>query len=153
MFKLNIILVLAIALIMETSSYLLKVSTMSRLSFAHIHATTSIEEGVQKPYSFVQDELRSYAMKLHTRDQAPKEGQQKAETPFTKWEPERKHYMQFLVDSLVVYETLENLVQITPELAAFKSTGLERSEAIKSDLKWMCEFDKTLTVPGIKLFI
>ena len=29
--------------------------------------------------SFIQDELRPYAMKLHTRDQAPKEGQQKAQ--------------------------------------------------------------------------
>lgn len=33
--------------------------------------------------SFIQDELRPYAMKLHTRDQAPKEGQQKAQVSRT----------------------------------------------------------------------
>lgn len=60
--------------------------------------------------SFVQNEMRSYAMKLHTRDQAPREGQQKAEKPFTVWEPKRDNYLQFLVDSLVVYETLDNIV-------------------------------------------
>ena len=39
------------------------------------------------------------AMKLHTRDQAPKEGQQPAEKPVSKWEPGREEYLQFLVDS------------------------------------------------------
>jgi heme oxygenase len=38
-------------------------------------------------------------MKLHTRDQAPKEGQQPAEKPVSKWEPGREEYLQFLVDS------------------------------------------------------
>ena len=38
-------------------------------------------------------------MKLHTRDQAPKEGQRPAEKPVSKWEPGREEYLQFLVDS------------------------------------------------------
>ena len=38
-------------------------------------------------------------MKLHTRDQSPKEGQQPAEKPVAKWEPGRAEYLQFLVDS------------------------------------------------------
>ena len=38
-------------------------------------------------------------MKLHTRDQSPKEGQQPAEKPVNKWEPGRAEYLQFLVDS------------------------------------------------------
>jgi hypothetical protein len=49
--------------------------------------TSSHSSSEEQPYSFVQDELRTYAMKLHTKDQAPKEGQQKADTPFTQWEP------------------------------------------------------------------
>ena len=61
-------------------------------------------------YSFVQDELRPVAMKLHTKDQAPREGQQKEKTPFTKWEPSRQDYTQFLVDSLMVYNTFEQIV-------------------------------------------
>jgi hypothetical protein len=51
--------------------------------------TTDAATGNNKaaaPYSFVNDELRAYAMRLHTRDQAPREGQQAAQKPFTKWE-------------------------------------------------------------------
>ena len=138
---------------------------MSRVSVKILHgdvrSTTTLLSAVTNPttaatsttgettpeYSFVRDDLRTYAMKLHTRDQSPKEGQQKAETPFTKWEPSRNNYLQFLVDSLEVYETLEELVQQIPALASFKSTGLERSKALKEDLQWMVQYDKTLTVP------
>jgi heme oxygenase len=101
-----------------------------------------------KPYSFVQDEMRPYAMKLHTRDQAPKEGQQKAETPFTKWQPGRSNYLQFLVDSLHVYETLESIVNEHDALATLRNTGLERSAALKEDIQWMLEYDNTLTLPA-----
>lgn len=104
-------------------------------------------EGVAQEYSFVRDDLRTYAMKLHTRDQSPKEGQQKAETPFTKWEPSRSNYLQFLVDSLEVYQTLEELTHQHPALAAFQTTGLERSKALKEDFAWMVQYDTTLTVP------
>ena len=93
--------------------------------------------------------MRAYAMKLHTRDQAPREGQQPAEKPFTKWEPGRTHYMQFLVDSLLVYETMDKVVAKYPQLEKFRNTGLERAEALKEDLKWLCSFDKSLSVPQI----
>eukprot|EP00640_Fibrocapsa_japonica_P004214 CAMPEP_0113936756 /NCGR_PEP_ID=MMETSP1339-20121228/3568_1 /TAXON_ID=94617 /ORGANISM="Fibrocapsa japonica" /LENGTH=236 /DNA_ID=CAMNT_0000939307 /DNA_START=248 /DNA_END=958 /DNA_ORIENTATION=+ /assembly_acc=CAM_ASM_000762 len=88
--------------------------------------------------SFVKDELRSYAMKLHTRDQA-KEGEQKAQTPFTKWKPTRQQYLQFLAESKVVYECFEDLVNNTPELAAFRDTGLERSKPLERDLAWLTD--------------
>lgn len=116
-----------------------------------LSSTTNVlkaDDGKLKPYSFVQDDLRTYAMKLHTRDQSPKEGQQKAQVPFSAWQPGRIHYVQFLVDSLKVYETLESLVQTIPELAPFKYTGLERTKALKDDLKWFTEYDKTLTIPA-----
>jgi len=100
-----------------------------------------------KEYSFVQDDLRTYAMKLHTRDQAPKEGQQKAETPFTQWEPSRVDYLNFLVDSLEVYEALEQITQSNPQLADFRSTGLERSDALREDIAWLCQYDTSLSVP------
>lgn len=104
-------------------------------------------EGVAQEYSFVRDDLRTYAMKLHTRDQSPKEGQQKAETPFTKWEPARSNYLQFLVDSLEVYQTLDELTHQYPALAPFKATGLERSNELKEDIAWMVKYDSTLSVP------
>jgi len=86
-------------------------------------------------------------MKLHTKDQAPREGQQPAETPFTAWEPGRKDYIRFLVDSLLVYETMDKIVAQHVVLQPFRKTGLERAEAIKEDLKWLCSFDKSLSIP------
>ena len=110
--------------------------------------TLETEEGTSsKKYSFVNEDLRTYAMKFHTKDQAPREGQMKAETPFTKWEPTRLNYVQFLVDSLLVYETLEGLAQQIPELSQFKVTGLERSASLKEDLDWMVKFDPSIVVP------
>lgn len=93
-----------IFLLMHTCSYLL-----IQMHLGHGHGHGMGGPPVDKD-SFVQNEMRSYAMKLHTRDQAPREGQQKAEKPFTTWEPKRENYLQFLVDSLVVYETLDNIV-------------------------------------------
>ena len=123
------------------------VSTSSSKILAVTNPTEAVTGDTKPEYSFVNTDLRAYAMKLHTRDQSPKEGQQKAETPFTKWEPARSHYLQFLVDSLAVYETLEELAQQIPALAPFKSTGLERSNELKEDLKWMIQYDPTLTIP------
>eukprot|EP01038_Epipyxis_sp_PR26KG_P004306 gene4306-6102_t len=98
----------------------------------------------KKEYSFVQDDMRPYAMKLHTRDQAPKEGQKPAQKPFTQWIPSRLNYLQFLVDSLIVYEALEEIVHLYPVLEPLRKTGLERSEALKKDIQWMLQFDASI---------
>lgn len=56
------------------------------------------------------EEMRFVAMKLHTRDQA-KEGEKEPDTqPVAKWEPSIEGYLRFLVDSKVVYDTLESIV-------------------------------------------
>lgn len=111
-------------------------------------ATVDVNKA-NKPYSFVQDEMRPYAMKLHTRDQAPKEGQQKAQTPFTKWQPSRANYLQFLVDSLEVYQTLDEITQKYDVLTPLRVTGLERSQALKEDIAWMLQYDSTLSSPQV----
>jgi len=99
------------------------------------------EEG--GPPSFVQTEMRSAAMALHTMQQAPKEGkapQKKVEqTPVQEWQPGRAEYLQFLVDSREVYRTLEDIVSRTPALAPFRESGLERSEALSRDIAWFTE--------------
>lgn len=77
-----------------------------------VSATTA--EKPQKRYpgekkGFV-EEMRFVAMKLHTRDQA-KEGEKEPDTqPVAKWEPSIEGYLRFLVDSKVVYDTLESIV-------------------------------------------
>ena len=119
-------------------------SERARLSAVSVETT---EGTTKKEYSFVNEDLRTYAMRFHTKDQAPREGQQKAEIPFTAWEPTRLNYVQFLVDSLLVYETLESLVLEIPALSPFTATGLERSAALKEDLKWMVNFDSSIVVP------
>lgn len=42
----------------------------------------------------------------------------------------RRGYLQFLVDSKVVYEALEEACGSDPRLAEFRNTGLERTEAL-----------------------
>ena len=49
----------------------------------------------------------------------------------------------------MVYETIEELSGQYPELAAFQSTGLERSAALKKDLDWMSkEYGFQIPPPG-----
>lgn len=63
------------------------------------------------------EEMRFVAMKLHTREQA-KEGQKQVkepeERPLTKWKPSVDGYLRFLVDSKLVYDTLEGIIQEAP---------------------------------------
>ncbi|CAM9191302.1 unnamed protein product [Ectocarpus sp. 8 AP-2014] len=90
--------------------------------------------------SFVQWDMRRAAMKLHTRDQSPKEGKQENKgAKFSDWKPSRRGYLQFLVDSKVVYEALEEACGSDPRLAEFRNTGLERTEALTKDIAWMLE--------------
>ena len=105
------------------------------------------------PYSFVNNDLRPYAMKLHTpqqmKPQAAESETKPAQAPATEWKPSRINYIQFLVDSLAVYETLEDISSKTPILSPFKSTGLERSAALKEDLKWLSnQYSIKIPPPG-----
>lgn len=56
-------------------------------------------------------------MKLHTREQA-KEGEKEVKEPeertVQKWEPSIDGYLQFLVDSKLVYDTLEGIIDKAP---------------------------------------
>ncbi|KAK9141706.1 hypothetical protein Syun_011106 [Stephania yunnanensis] len=84
------------------------------------------------------EEMRFVAMKLHTRDQA-REGEKEPEgPPVKKWEPSIDGYLKFLVDSKIVYDTLEGIVRKAayPFYAEFQNTGLERSESLAKDLEW-----------------
>lgn len=60
------------------------------------------------------DELRRAAIKLHTREQA-RGGEREAKWPeeqrLVKWEPSVHGYLKFLVDSKLVFDTLEGIAQ------------------------------------------
>ena len=139
-------------------------------SFTPLMTTGMAEENAAATeYSFVNKELRAYAMKLHTPQQAPKEGKAKSpeafesekkaaeamkvaqaaapEVPMIIWQPARINYVQFLVDSLQVFETIESLTEEYPLLAPLKSTGLERSAALKEDLDWIVKTYPSTVIP------
>lgn len=92
------------------------------------------------------DELRDVAMRLHTRDQSPREGQaeeaasaKKSKVPYV---PTHADYLQFLVDSHAVYVVMEDIVCRNELLVMFRNTGLERTLELEKDIGWMCtKFD------------
>merc|ERR1719162_2817597 len=98
---------------------------VSAMRAVRMQAPAATEEKPQK--SFVQTEMRSAAMKLHTRDQSPKEGEQPAEKPVAKWEPGRAEYLQFLVDSRHVYQCFEEIVS---------SNGCSPASATRGSSAW-----------------
>ena len=119
-----------------------------QISTVHSSGTSVVNDAnVNKKNSFVQDELRPYAMKLHTRDQSPKEGQQPAQKPFTEWQVGLGDYLHFLVDSLHVYEAFDKIINSNPLYEKLRNTGLERSEALRYDIKWI----STVYSPGLKV--
>eukprot|EP00565_Helicotheca_tamesis_P001819 CAMPEP_0185724056 /NCGR_PEP_ID=MMETSP1171-20130828/660_1 /TAXON_ID=374046 /ORGANISM="Helicotheca tamensis, Strain CCMP826" /LENGTH=272 /DNA_ID=CAMNT_0028391831 /DNA_START=178 /DNA_END=996 /DNA_ORIENTATION=+ len=91
--------------------------------------------------SFIDTELRGAAMKLHTKKQAPKEGQAPEKQPPTPkpYTPTHADYLSFLVDSQHVYQTMEDIVNQKDELSIFRNTGLERTKPLEADIQFMCE--------------
>ncbi|WVZ91442.1 hypothetical protein U9M48_037611 [Paspalum notatum var. saurae] len=85
------------------------------------------------------EEMRVAAMRLHTREQA-RDGKKEApmEPPVAKWQPTVEGYLRFLVDSKLVFDTLDDIVHraTVPWYAEFQNTGLERSEPLQKDLAW-----------------
>ena len=119
------------------------------LAFApHYHRATVVSRTSSTLYqapseatattSFIDTELRGAAMKLHTREQAPKEGQAPAE----KREPHvttHEDYLRFLVDSQHVYQAFEDIVKTREELSMFRNTGLERVAPLEKDIAYITE--------------
>ncbi|GMH18957.1 hypothetical protein Nepgr_020798 [Nepenthes gracilis] len=120
-------------------------------------AATTAAEKPRKRYpgeakGFV-EEMRFVAMKLHTKEQA-REGEKVAEGPEekspAKWEPTVAGYLKFLVDSKLVYDTLESIVEkaSVPYYREFRNTGLERSQKLAKDLEWFKEQGYAIPEPS-----
>ena len=102
--------------------------------------TVSTESKTTTEFPPILEELRDVAMKLHTREQSPREG--KAEAPAKPKEPyvpTHADYLQFLVDSDAVYKVLEDIVNNNEELSMFRNTGIERTQQLEKDIDWMCK--------------
>jgi len=88
------------------------------------------------------EEMRFVAMRLHTKEQAPKEGQAKpAPNPMAQWQPTREGYLQYLAESQAVYAAMEKIMKDAPvdSYKYFQNTGLERVEALEKDIAWFNE--------------
>lgn len=131
------------------------ISTVRMKTLPFVSATTA--EKPKKRYpgeskGFV-EEMRFVAMKLHTRDQA-KEGEkvtkEPQQGPVAKWEPTVEGYLKFLVDSKLVYDTLDGIIAkaVFPSYAEFSNTGLERSEPLAKDLEWFKEQGYVIPEPS-----
>jgi len=86
---------------------------------------------------FIETELRGQAMKLHTRSQAPKEGEAPEKKQAKPYSPTHADYLKFLVDSQYIYQAFEDVVNELDELSVFRNTGLERVDALEQDIEFM----------------
>jgi heme oxygenase (biliverdin-producing, ferredoxin) len=59
------------------------------------------------------DEMRAVAMKLHTKDQAKEGEKETVGPPISAWDPSVDGYLKFIVDSKIVFDTLELIVSET----------------------------------------
>ncbi|GMH40141.1 hypothetical protein BSKO_08045 [Bryopsis sp. KO-2023] len=91
-------------------------------------------------------EMRERSMKLHTKDQSKEGEQENKAQPFTQWEFSREGFMKFLVESRLVYNTIEEIVNTNDEFAAFRNSGLERSAALDKDIA-LVEAEYGVTAP------
>lgn len=92
--------------------------------------------------SFIDTELRGAAMKLHTRKQAPKEGEAEEKPQTEPYITTHSDYLAFLVDSQHVYAAMEEAVNTNSALKSFRDTGMERTSALETDIQLMVdEFD------------
>ncbi|GAX21090.1 heme oxygenase 1 [Fistulifera solaris] len=138
----------AFAAALSSSMAFLPSTNSNRMQVQLLHSSST-----SSTTSFIENELRGAAMRLHTRQQAPKEGQAPAKKmePYT---PTRADYLQFLIDSQHVYKAFESFVNERPELEAFRNTGLERVAPLETDITFMCnEYGLTRTEvgqPGLK---
>eukprot|EP00546_Thalassionema_frauenfeldii_P014641 CAMPEP_0178930316 /NCGR_PEP_ID=MMETSP0786-20121207/21152_1 /TAXON_ID=186022 /ORGANISM="Thalassionema frauenfeldii, Strain CCMP 1798" /LENGTH=253 /DNA_ID=CAMNT_0020606799 /DNA_START=54 /DNA_END=815 /DNA_ORIENTATION=- len=106
-----------------------------------VESTTTLLSASPATASFIDSELRGAAMKLHTTQQAPKEGGvvEKKTPPKERYVPTRGDYLAFLVDSQHVFQALEDFVSNSEELSQFQDTGLERTKGLEKDIVFLTE--------------
>eukprot|EP00890_Picochlorum_soloecismus_P002508 jgi/Picsp_1/3258/NSC_06098-R1_heme oxygenase 1 len=107
-------------------------SSITRAHSTGSETTIAAEEG--KP-AFL-DELRQYAMKLHTREQAPKEGQAKAPKNQKPFAPTKEGYLRFMEESKTVYDAFEDIIASNETYVCLRNTGLERGDALSKDVQY-----------------
>lgn len=120
--------------------------------FKFISALASTSKSIAEvdlPVSFIDTEMRGAAMKLHTRMQAPKEGQVADKPVKNTYVTTHADYLAFLVDSQHVYAAFEDAVNSNIELERFRDTGMERTKPLETDIQFIVdEYDTSRPAVG-----
>ncbi|XP_077213842.1 heme oxygenase 2 [Tasmannia lanceolata] len=95
------------------------------------------------------EEMRFVAMKLRTQDKEDNPRPSDDADDDT-WEPTIEGFLKFLVDSKLVFETLDRIVDESDHVAYayFRKTGLERSEGLSKDLDWFKQQEIPIPQPS-----
>ncbi|XP_059279276.1 probable inactive heme oxygenase 2, chloroplastic [Lycium ferocissimum] len=66
------------------------------------------------------------------------------------WEPSMEGFIKYLVDSKLVFSTIERIVDESSDVsyAYFRRTGLERAECISKDLEWFTQQGHEIPEPS-----
>ncbi|KAL0017343.1 hypothetical protein SO802_004412 [Lithocarpus litseifolius] len=106
--------------------------------------------GITEEMRFVAMRLRNVKGKKYTKDSlgedeekddnlASNDNDNDGDDGGVTWQPSMEGFLNYLVDSKLVFNTVERIVDESSHVAYayFRKTGLERSEALEKDLEWL----------------
>nr|AET97567.1 heme oxygenase-2 [Brassica juncea] len=95
--------------------------------------------GITEEMRFVAMRLRNAnGKKVDPANDKEQEGEDGDELEGETWSPSKEGFLNFLVDSKLVFDTIERIVDESEDVsyAYFRRTGLERCESLEKDLEW-----------------
>ncbi|KAM4129544.1 hypothetical protein ACJW30_01G031800 [Castanea mollissima] len=103
--------------------------------------------GITEEMRFVAMRLRNVKGKKYTKDSLGEDEEEDDNLASDNdgvdggvtWQPSMEGFLNYLVDSKLVFNTVERIVDESSHVAYayFRKTGLERSEALEKDLEWL----------------
>ncbi|XP_072971139.1 probable inactive heme oxygenase 2, chloroplastic [Typha angustifolia] len=110
----------------------------------------------RKPYpgenEGIVEEMRFVAMRLRnsSNGRGREEEENKGEELEDAWRPSMEGFVKYLVDSKLVFDTLEHIVDESSDVAYvyFRKTGLERSTSLSNDLEWFKQQEIVIPEPS-----
>ncbi|XP_008795147.2 probable inactive heme oxygenase 2, chloroplastic [Phoenix dactylifera] len=101
------------------------------------------------------EEMRFVAMRLRSTPtggdvRAEGEGELEPGGVRDTWQPSMEGFLKYLVDSKLVFHTVERIVDESTDVAYvyFRRTGLERSASLSKDLEWFRQQDIVIPEPS-----
>lgn len=97
----------------------------------------------------ITEEMRFVAMKLRKEKEAGSGGGE-SDDDWETWQPTMEGYLKYLVDSRVVFDTMEQIVDRSDDVsyAYFRKTGLERGQGLSKDLEHFSQLGFSIPEPG-----